>query len=500
MTTNTLFLLFVVLLMWVIAWSLPSRTARQALLLLASYWFYSAWGKGFLSILIISTLLNFTIGALLRRSLRIGYLWLGVAINVGLLCVFKYLPPVLEMGGAGSYSELARRIIMPVGISFWTFQGLSYLIDVYLEEEADPSSLEFCLYMAFWPTVLSGPVCRLPKMLPQFRRDPVFAWTNISAGTLCLIQGLFMKMYLAQLLASGWTPGTGVAAGFDAMKTGWGGVDVWLLGMGYGFQLFFDFAGYSLMVIGVARLFGIEVAPNFNRPFLSTTPANFWQRWHMSLSFWIRDYVFKPLALARRDRWWPYVVLVISMTLFGIWHGARWTFLVFGVYHGLLLVMHRLGQRAKLRLPIRLPHHLGVVLSWGTTFLLVSLGYILFRANDLTQALSMLGSVVSPAAYRHFAMPHNFYVLTCTIACGYLVVAAGHSLLLSWRAQYTTAMSQHLRTADPPLVAGAMVDFLAVRLWWWLAPAVVSLIACVALAFYTQSVAIPVTPFIYTLF
>jgi alginate O-acetyltransferase complex protein AlgI len=509
MTIYTSSILAVILLMWVAAWNLRSVKARQALLLLASYVFYSGWGTGFLSILIISSLLNFTIGWVLRRRLSIGYLWLGIALNVGLLGFFKYLPPVLAIGGAEWQAELARRIIMPVGISFWTFQGLSYLIDIYLEEEVDPSLLEFCLYMAFWPTVLSGPVCRLPKMLPQFRREPVFSWDNISAGALCLMQGFFMKMYLAPLLAAGWRPGAGVAAGFDQMTSGWGGVDVWLLGMGFGFQLFFDFAGYSLMVIGVARLFGIQIPQNFARPFLSTTPAIFWTRWHMSLSFWIRDYVFKPLAFARRDRWWPYVALVISMTLFGLWHGAKWTFIVFGVYHGLLLAMHRLGQLTKPRLSIRLPRSLGVCLAWGATFLLVSLGYILFRANDLSQALLMLGSVFSAGAYRHFAMPRDFYILTFTIVCGYFAFTVGHSLLLSWRERYRMAMSQsrptvegswQLNLSNVPLIAGALFDFLAARLWWWLAPAVVSLTVFVGLAIYTQSLAIPVTPFIYTLF
>jgi alginate O-acetyltransferase complex protein AlgI len=428
---------------------------------------------------------------------------------VGLLSVFKYIPPVLEMGG-GWQSDLARRVIMPVGISFWTFQGLSYLIDTYLEEEIDPTLLEFCLYMAFWPTVLSGPVCRLPKMLPQFRREPVFSWSNISSGALCLIQGFLMKMYLAQLLASGWMPGAGVTAGFDQMKSGWGALDVWLLGMGFGFQLFFDFAGYSLMVIGVARLFGIQIPDNFARPFLATTPASFWTRWHMSLSFWIRDYIFKPLAFARRDKWWPYVVLVISMTLFGLWHGAKWTFIVFGVYHGLLLVAHRLGQLlTKQRFSIRLPRDLGVFLSWGATFLLVSLGYILFRANDLTQAFSMLGSVFSLRAYRHFGMPRDFYTLTVTIVCGYFVLTAGQSLLVFCQARYRMAMSQGRRPvwdlrqvnwSQLPLIVGALHDFFALRLWWWLAPAVVSLTVFVGLAMYTQRITIPVTPFIYTLF
>jgi alginate O-acetyltransferase complex protein AlgI len=509
MTLYTLYVLVAVLLMWVAAWNLRSVKARQALLLLASYFFYSTWGVGFLAILILSSLLNFTLGSLLRRHMSVRYLWLGVVLNVGLLGFFKYLPPMLGMGASEWEAELARHIIMPVGISFWTFQGLSYLIDVYLEEEIDPSLLEFCLYMAFWPTVLSGPVCRLTAMLPQFRREPIFSWNNISEGTRRLLQGFFMKMYLAQLLASGWNAGEGVMAGFDQMKSGWGGIDVWLLGMGYGFQLFFDFAGYSLMVIGVARMFGIEVAENFNRPFLSTTPAIFWTRWHMSLSFWIRDYVFRPLAASRRDRWWPFVVLVISMTLFGLWHGAKWTFIVFGVYHGLLLVLHRLGQMTKTRLPIQMPHALGIFLSWGTTFLLVALGYILFRANDLAQAFSMIGSALSPGTYWHFALPRSFYALTLAVICGYFAFTAASSLSMSWRARYREAMSQGLRSVEGswpvrlstvPLIVGAVSDALAVRLWWWLAPAVVSLVGFVGLAMYTQSVAIPVTPFIYTLF
>jgi alginate O-acetyltransferase complex protein AlgI len=493
---STLTVLGVVLAMWVAAWNLRSIRARQTLLLLASYLFYSNWGYGFLAILIMSSLLNFGIGSLLRRQLSIRYLWLGIAVNVGLLFSFKYLPAIFATSGMGWQSDLAHRILMPVGLSFWTFQALSYLIDTYLEEEIDPSLLEFSLYMAFWPTVLSGPVCRLPAMLPQFRREPAFSWKNVSDGTFLIVQGFFMKVYLAQLLALGWTPGGGVVAGFDQLKSGWGGVDVWLLGIGFGFQLFFDFAGYSLMAIGVARVFGIELAANFNRPFLSETPAVFWTRWHMSLSFWIRDYVFKPLAFARRDRWWPHLSLVVSMVLFGVWHGAKWTFVAFGAYHGVLLVVHRLGQKMKAYRLIQPPRRFGALMSWATTFGLVALGFVLFRANNLGQAGSMLRAVFSPASYGHFAMPLNFYVLTMTIAAGYFVVTAGHSLSTSLRARYNEAV----HPSQLPEVAGGLMDFIAAKLWWWLAPALVSLALFVALAMYTQSAAIRTTPFIYALF
>ena len=502
--------MLVVLLLWVLAWHLPSVKWRQLLLLFASYLFYANWGIGFLAALIISSLLNYMCGSALRRQVTTPRLWIGIAVNLLPLAFFKYLPPLLELGPAGSWQyDLARQIIMPVGMSFWTFQGLSYLFDIYLEEELDPSLLEFCLYMAFWPTVVSGPVCRLPNMLPQFRQLSRISWDDVSAGSRRLIQGITMKFVLAQILGSGWTPGEGIAAGFDQVKGGWGGVDVWLLGIGFGFLLFFDFAGYSHMVIGTARVFAIRLPENFDRPFLSTTPSVFWTRWHMSLSFWIRDYVFNPLAAAgRRYRWWPHVVFVISMTLFGLWHGAKLTFIVFGVYHGLILVMHRLGQQMRRRFSIlRRPHYLGHFLSWGTTFLLMSLGFICFRANTLSEAVSMCSTAFSPGAYRHFAMPRSFYILTPALVIGYFALEAGQSLLLSWRLRYRQALSERTLAAQAlspagnfALIMGASVDFFGARLWWWFAPVVSILMVFAGLAMYKQSAVIAVTPFIYTLF
>ena len=502
---------FVVLLITVVGSRLPSIRGRQLLFLTASYLFYAHWGVGFLSILIISSLMNYLCGLALRRKATAPRLWIGIALNLLPLAFFKYLPVLLVLGPAGSWQyDLGRQIIMPLGISFWTFQGLSYLFDIYYGEELEPSLLEFCLYMAFWPTVASGPICRLPSMLPQFRHLAPFSWDDLSAGSLRFIQGVMMKFVLAQILASGWLPGEGIAAGFDQMKGGWGGVDVWLLGMGFGFLLFFDFAGYSHIVIGIARIFGIRLPENFDRPFLSTTPSIFWTRWHMSLSFWIRDYVFHPLAAAwRRYSWWPYVVLIISMTLFGFWHGAKWTFIVYGLYHGLVLVMHRLGQQMKRQVSVRLPGYLGAFLSWATTFAAVSVGFIFFRANDLSQAWTMLRAVFTPAAYEHFAMPLSFYILTCTIAVGYFVVIAGNSLLLSCRARYREASSEsreHIEGVWPVVVAnftliiGALFDFFTGRLWWWFVPAFSILAFWVGLVVYTRGAVIAATPFIYTLF
>jgi alginate O-acetyltransferase complex protein AlgI len=510
MTLFAFFIVASVLVIWLAAWNVRSLRGRQLLLLVACYLFYSTWGIGFLSLLVASSLVNFGLGSLLRRRPSIGYLWLGIALNVLLLGFFKYLPPILETGTPGSwYDAFAHAIIMPIGLSFWTFQALSYLIDVYLEEELGPSVLEFCLYMAFWPTVVSGPVCRLGQMLSQFRQEPVLSSDNLSVGILRVVKGLFMKMCLAQLMASGFTPGGGVTAGFDDVRGGWGGIDVWLLGLGFGFMLFFDFAGYSHMVIGTARIFGIRLPENFDRPFLSTTPSVFWTRWHMSLSFWIRDYIYKPLAMARRDIWWLYVSIIASMTLFGLWHGPKWTYVAYGMYHGVVLVLHRSGQRMMSRLAFRSPRVLGTCVAWATTLLLVSLGYILFRANDLSHAAAMLRSAFTPAAYGHFAMPWSFYALTIGIVLAYFSCAAGGALLVWLRTRYRDAVRERaprvavfpaLHAPSAAMIVGAVVDFLATKLWWWLGPALCVLGAWIALAVSAQRATISVTPFIYKLF
>src|SRR5215831_9640261 len=173
-------ILLVVLMLWVVAWHLPSVKGRQILLLVTSYLFYANWGIGFLVALIMSSLMTYACGLGLRRRVTAPRFWLGITVNLLPLVFFKYLPPLLELGSTGSWQyDLARQIIMPVGMSFWTFQGLSYLFGIYLGEELDPSLVEFCLYMAFWPTVLSGPICRLPHMLPQFRQPTSVTRENV---------------------------------------------------------------------------------------------------------------------------------------------------------------------------------------------------------------------------------------------------------------------------------------------------------------------------------
>jgi alginate O-acetyltransferase complex protein AlgI len=424
--TSLCFLVFTALL-WLSVRILKANVARQWLLLVASYLFYATFGLGFLGLLVASSVANYFLGQRLKRRTTPSFLWACVAINCLFLGVFKYLP----QAWAGVSTGFFAKIMLPVGISFWTFQALSYLFDIYRGEELDPSLPEFLLYMAFWPTVLSGPIARLGEMLPQFRAIPNAGWKQVAMGVRRVITGLFLKVGLAQLMASGIRPGEGVDFAFDGMTQQWGGLDVWFLALGYGLQLYFDFAGFSHIVIGAAQLFGISLPENFDDPYLSRTPSEFWTRWHMSLSFWIRDYLFLPLAMLRSAPAWRYASLVLSMTVFGLWHGATWTYALWGAYNGCVLVIHRLLQAARHRIPGNLPAE--GVLSWALTSMGILLGWILFRANTLPQAFTMLRSVVSPAGYFHLALLPNYYLLTLATAAAYLGLAVIRRNAQRWR-------------------------------------------------------------------
>ncbi len=362
--------------------------------------------------------MNFLLGKWLRRKSSAAILWLGVLLNVLLLSTFKYLPAI-AVHFPVSWLQGFAHLLLPLGISFWTFQALSYLFDVYRGEELDPSLAEFALYMVFFPVTIEGPICRLPDMLPQFRSEETTSWSNMERGVRRILMGAFMTQ-LASLLGAGLVTGGGVNGGFDKL-THWSGTDVWCLIIGYGLQIFFDFAGYSHMAIGAALAMGFVVPENFERPFASTSPAIFWTRWHMSLSFWIRDYIFLPLAMLRREVWWRNLALVIAMTMFGLWHGATALFIIWGCYQGILLVLHRQIQQAQRKFDWEPPARLWTVLSWIATMALMNLGWIFFGANSLAQARAMLTALFSPSSYASHYLNGSLYLLVACIAVGYAI-------------------------------------------------------------------------------
>lgn len=431
-----------------------SRTVRQGVLLAVSYALYLTWGAWFVIVLLGSTAMNFLLGRWMRRTESLRVLWSGLALNLALLAFFKYLPGVtvsIPFASLQKFSHLA----LPLGISFWTFQAMSYLLDLYRGEELDPTFGEFALYMAFFPVAVSGPICRMPEMLEQFRSVAPVARADMGRGVCRIATGLLM-MQVAQLLGKGIVAGQGINAAFDQM-TGWGGTDVWCLAIGYGLQIFFDFAGYSHIAIGAARMMGITVPENFARPYASTTPSVFWTRWHMSLSFWIRDYLFLPLAVLRREDWWRKFCLLLSMVVFGIWHKATILFVLFGCYHGMLLILHRQVQQVERRFDWEPPAKAWGAISWLATIALVNLGWIFFRANSLADTGRMFRALLSPASYANQVLSPSLYLLVTVAGIAYAATLYIIDLLDCYAERDGAARSEALSLA------------LRER-WVWLAP------------------------------
>ena len=438
-----------------------SPQIRQATLLVASYALYLSWAPWFTAVLLTSTVVNFVVGNRLRRS-RSGFiLFVGIIFNLALLGTFKYLPEVSVHLPFSSLQRFAH-IALPLGISFWTFQAMSYLFDLYQGEEMDPTFSEFALYMVFFPVTISGPVCRMSEMLPPFRSENSLRWADISRGLQRIAMGVFM-MQVAKLLGQGVLAGDGVSSGFDRLHQ-WSGADVWCLAFGYGLQLFFDFAGYSHIAIGAAQMLGFTLPENFLRPFGSTTPSVFWTRWHMSLSFWIRDYVFFPLMQLRRDLWWRNLCLLISMVLFGLWHRATLLFLIWGCYHGVLLVLHRQIDALQRKYDWTPPQVLWNVASWVGTMALVNLGWIFFRSNSPQQARQMLAAILSPGTYAQHFLSGSLYLLVLAVAAGYCLVL----LIIDGLKKHVPA---EIETGASAADSGAdFAAFVARWRWFWLAP------------------------------
>jgi alginate O-acetyltransferase complex protein AlgI len=477
-----LYILFFLLCVVVFA-KVRSRAVRQPVLLLGCYALYLTWGRWFAVVLLTSTVMNFLLGKWLQRKPSGLVLSVGILLNLALLGSFKYLPEIAVSIPLSSLQKFAH-LALPLGISFWTFQAMSYLFDLYRGEELDPSFFEFALYMVFFPVVISGPICRMPEMLPQFRSEQTTPAHDIGSGFSRIATGVLM-MQLAQLLGQGILAGDGVNSAFDH-ATHWSGADVWCLALGYGLQLFLDFAGYSHIAIGVAGALGFTVPENFARPFQSTSPSIFWTRWHMSLSFWIRDYVFLPLAVIRREMWWRNLVLVVSMILFGLWHKASVLFVLWGCYHGVLLVLHRQVQQVQRKFDWTPPAAVWTPISWVTTIALVSLGWIFFRANSPVEARQMLSAVVSPASYSSHFLSGSLYLLVAALAVGYGMVL----LVIAALDRYSVETEARAR---PGIIA-----VIARNRWFWIPPLYV--LALLLVVFVTHTRGADAAQFMYRKF
>ncbi|UCE86452.1 MAG: MBOAT family protein [Deltaproteobacteria bacterium] len=368
--------------------------ARALLLLAASYLFYAGWDYRYLSLLLISTSIDFAAGRALHAegSERRRRAWLvaSLATNLGLLGVFKYGNFLLGnlAGLLGLLGLEAPRLPdeIPIGISFYTFQTISYTIDCYRRRiRPCDSRLEFALYVAFFPQLVAGPIVRAHDLLPQLRRLTALRGSHVAEGLQRFTLGLFKKVVIADNV------GLFVDTVFQSPGS-YGPITLWCGAYGFALQIYCDFSGYTDMALGLARALGVRLPENFAAPYLSTSITEFWRRWHMSLSSWLRDYLYIPLGGSRGGVRQTYRNLFATMLLGGLWHGAAWTFVLWGAFHGALLAFERaLGIRAKTHAE---PRSAPLVALRGLlTFHLVCLGWVIFRAPDFAIARAYLAGL-----------------------------------------------------------------------------------------------------------
>ena len=369
------------------------RWARMLLLVAASLVFYGAWSVPFTGLILVSALVDFVAAREIHRArtpLR-RKLWLlaSLTVNLGLLGFFKYAGFFRDSLGAvlGWAPAEALAIVLPPGISFYTFQTMSYTIDVYRGTLAPSSSFtRFLLYVSFFPQLVAGPIERAGHLLTQFDhavRQRCSA-VNLAIGGRMIVWGLFKKVCLADTCARFADPVFAAPAGYE----GW---SLWVALYAFTLQIYFDFSAYSEIARGSARLFGVDLMRNFDQPYLSRNIAEFWRRWHISLSTWFRDYVFLPLGGSRGGRLLTLRNLVITMFLSGLWHGAAWNFVLWGLYHGLLLLLHALLRgSAAARAIDRGLGRAATPIYVLFTFHLVVLGWLLFRVEATADIVPIL--------------------------------------------------------------------------------------------------------------
>lgn len=416
-----IFVLFFVI-VYVVYWSLSRAPGglrlQNRFLLFASYVFYGWWDWFFLILILISTLVDYLMGLWIEgagegRRRRV-FLWTSVALNLGILGVFKYFDFF-----AGSFVSAARafdpgafpdaetsiflRVILPVGISFYTFQSMAYTIDVYRRQiPAERNFLDFALFVTFFPQLVAGPIERAGDLLPQLKAPRKFSWDDQRNGVWFILLGFFLKTYVADsigpLVNQVYLNGPAEYRANPAAVAGHGGAQVLFASIGFAFQIYCDFAGYSTIALGSASLLGVRLTMNFETPQFSQNPAELWRRWHSTLNRWVTDYVYIPLGGSRYGVWNKYRNLLLAFFLTGLWHGANWTFVAWGLFMGFWIAGYDLTRARLPRMPETWPVWLrgGVRgLKMAAVFGVFGLSATFFRAYDIQHSYELWKSMLS---------------------------------------------------------------------------------------------------------
>ncbi len=425
---------------------------RKAILLGASAVFYASWGPFFLTLLAASAITDWMVARRISesddRSKRLRWLLLSLTINLGLLAVFKYgnfIARNLEIAArfAGSPVALGRITTgLPVGISFYTFESLAYSIDAY-RRTAEPWKRfrDFGLYLAFFPHLVAGPIIRPSFFAPQLATSQRVTRPGLASGGMLLVIGLFFKIVIADTLLAP------IVDAIFAVSYTATGIDAWAAVLAFGGQIYGDFAGYSLCAIGVARMLGFVLPDNFRNPYGAVGFSDFWQRWHISLSSWLRDYLYVPLGGNRRGTLRTSINITITMVLGGLWHGASWTFACWGLVHAMLLLLERLVRRIGRWNSFATS---GRVLGAATTFIAVTVAWVFFRASSWQTAEQLIRAMAF-GSFQHGSLPSRWQYLTA--------IAVPLSLALSHTVAPESSVGDWL-AGRPPLVRGLMLGTL----------------------------------------
>jgi len=359
--------------------------ASKGFLVFASLFFYSWWDIAYLPLILASMLFNYVIGNQLSRyekkkrcCSKKTLLTIGVIFNLGLLGYFKYSDFFIENFNIVFATDIPLlHLLLPLAISFYTFQQIAYLVDSYRSETKEYDFLNYAIFVTFFPQLIAGPIVHHAEMMPQFAnvRNKVKNYHNIAVGLFIFSMGLFKKVVIADSFAIWATKGFDVTQNLDMIQA-------WITSLSYTFQLYFDFSGYTDMAIGIALLFNIKLPINFNSPYKATSIQDFWRRWHMTLSRFLKDYVYIPLGGNRKGENRTYLNLFATFLLGGIWHGAGWTFVLWGALHGIALMIHRLWQK--------LGFKMHTFLAWFITFNFLNITWVFFRAKEFDDALKVL--------------------------------------------------------------------------------------------------------------
>jgi len=420
---------------------------RWLFLLLISCFFYASFIPAYILILFAIIIVDYTAGILMEKSNSIhqrkAFLTLSLAANIGVLAIFKYynffidnINHLLSLAHIRTNPFPLWEIALPIGLSFHTFQAMSYTIEVYrCNQKAERHLGIYALYVLFYPQLVAGPIERPAQLLYQFRERHSPDFNGIGTGLKKMLLGFFMKVVVADRLA--------IFVNFIFAHAGYRSRLGLLVAMlFYAFQIYCDFAGYSLIAIGSAKTMGFDLVNNFNQPFVSRNITEFWRRWHISLSGWFSDYLFNPLLIAWRRLGKAAVVLAVLFTFFisGLWHGAGWTFIVFGLFHGIAVAFEYLTRRYRGKLARRIPGFIYYPASRLLTFSYVCLTWIFFRAPNLNEAFAFLGRLFGPGTPWRYAnefeerslFVYSWFGIACIIAIDLLSeYNGGNNLLLN---------------------------------------------------------------------